>query len=235
MANNISNIKERVLHIADIKHLTKEKFFASIGTTYGNFKGKNKETPLNSDVLANILSLYPDISPEWLLKGSGSILIKEFGKSKINIDDVVTDNDRFGELKDEVIPYGKGLPLIPISAMAGAFNGEVNIIEYECEHFVVPTFKGADFLISVKGSSMYPKYSPGDIVACKKLSLDTFFQWNKVYVVDTDQGPLIKRVKKGSSDNMILIVSDNHEYEPFELSRSSIYHIALVLGVIRLE
>ncbi|HPI31121.1 MAG TPA: S24 family peptidase [Bacteroidales bacterium] len=130
---------------------------------------------------------------------------------------------------------GSGIPLIPISAMAGAFTDDLNVLEYECDRYVVPVFKGADFLIAVKGDSMYPKYSSGDIVACKKLPLDTFFQWNKVYVLDTDQGPLIKRVQEGKYKDSIAIVSDNDKYRPFELYRKQIYNIALVLGVIRLE
>ena len=131
---------------------------------------------------------------------------------------------------------GEGIPLIPISAMAGAFSGDQQVMEYECERYVVPAFKGADFLISVKGSSMYPKYNSGDIVACKRLAMsDLFFQWNKVYVLDTDQGPLIKRVKPGSDKEHVTIVSDNERYEPFELSLDHIYNVALVIGVIRLE
>ena len=128
-----------------------------------------------------------------------------------------------------------GIPLIPIEAMAGYGAGETQILELDCEYFSVPTFKGADFLIQVKGSSMYPKYNSGDLVACKKLVLnDIFFQWNKVYVLDTDQGALIKRIKKGS-DNHLQIVSDNPSYEPYELHLSKIHAIAIVLGVIRLE
>ncbi|MDR3180545.1 MAG: hypothetical protein LBT61_01280 [Prevotellaceae bacterium] len=128
-----------------------------------------------------------------------------------------------------------GIPLIPIEAMAGFGTGELQVMEYECERFVIPTFREAEFLIAVKGSSMYPKYSSGDIVACKKLSLDTFFQWNKVYVLDTEQGALIKRINKGSDNEHLLIVSENPKYESFELHRSRIHSIAIVIGVIRLE
>jgi phage repressor protein C with HTH and peptisase S24 domain len=97
-------------------------------------------------------------------------------------------------------------------------------------------FKDAEFLIPVKGSSMWPKYSSGDIVACKKLPLnDLFFQWNKVYVLDTAQGALIKRIKKGSDNDHILIVSENTNYEPFELHKTQINTVAIVVGVIRLE
>ena len=120
--------------------------------------------------------------------------------------------------------------------MAGALTCEQSVLEYECEHYVVPVFKGADFLIPAKGSSMYPKYSSGDIVACQRVPMSgLFFQWNKVYVIDTKQGALIKRIKPGSDREHVLIVSDNQNYDPFELPIEEINAVALVIGVIRLE
>ena len=120
--------------------------------------------------------------------------------------------------------------------MAGIFTGDTSIMEYECERYLIPDFKGADFLIRVKGDSMQPTYYSGDLVACQRVPLDDlFFQWNKTYVLDTVQGPLIKRVKQGSDDNHVLIVSDNTDYEPFELSKDQFHGVALVRGLVRLE
>ena len=131
---------------------------------------------------------------------------------------------------------GEGIPLIPLSAKAGSLTIDQTVLEYECERYIIPAFKGADFLVPVKGSSMYPKYSSGDIVACRRVSLsDLFFQWNKVYVIDTNQGPLIKRVKPGSDKEHISLVSENPNYDPFELPLNAIYAVALVIGVLRLE
>ena len=130
----------------------------------------------------------------------------------------------------------EGIPLIPLDAVAGFCNGDsTQVMEYECERLIIPTFRGAEFLIPVKGSSMYPKYSSGDIVACKKLPLDTFFQWNKVYVLDTEQGVLIKRVEQGGDNDHIILVSENDRYKPFEIHRNKIYALSIVIGVIRLE
>ena len=164
------------------------------------------------------------ISGDWLLTGHGSMLKTEHTKEVIPHVAHQTDNPK------------EGIPLIPIEAMAGALTCEQTILEYECERYVVPIFKGADFLIPVKGSSMYPKYSSGDIVACQRVAMSSlFFQWNKVYVIDTDQGALIKRIKPGCDKDHVLIVSDNEKYDPFELPVSAIHAVALVIGVIRLE
>ena len=124
----------------------------------------------------------------------------------------------------------------PHSAMAGAFTSDISFMEYECEHYIIPDFKGADFLIRVKGDSMQPTYYSGDLVACQKIPMnDVFFQWNKTYVLDTNQGAIIKRVLPGKDDDHICIVSDNTKYPPFELEKSYLHAIALVRGIIRLE
>ena len=131
-----------------------------------------------------------------------------------------------------------GIPLISIDAMAGFGEGSLQVMQYDTEKYIVPEFTelNVDFMIRVKGSSMYPKYNSGDLVACKKLSIkDLFFQWNKVYVLDKEQGALIKRIKKSDTDNCIKIVSDNPNYDPFVMPLDKIYAISLVVGVIRLE
>jgi repressor LexA len=174
---------------------------------------------------------------EWLLTGEEPMLKnpRKFDGAENAISELkyemrdLLENYTVNESKE-------GIPLIPIEAMAGYGGGEMQIMEFESERFVVPTFKGADFLIQVKGSSMYPKYNSGDIVACKKLQLnDLFFQWNKVYVLDTEQGALIKRIDIASDDDHVMIVSDNEKYRPFPLHKSKINAISIVMGVIRLE
>ena len=221
MDEKYTNIKERLLYFAKNQSIGVENFLDNIGMTYGSFKGKAKEGSLNSNAIAEIYTKYPVMNIDWLLTGQGSML-------KSNTDQLPASG--------KMIPGNVGIPLIPIEAMAGYGGGETQIMEYEGERFMVPTFQGADFLIQVKGSSMYPKYNSGDIVACKKLHLnDVFFQWNKVYVLDTEQGALIKRIDIAHDDDHVMIVSDNEKYKPFPLHKSRINAISIVMGVIRLE
>jgi phage repressor protein C with HTH and peptisase S24 domain len=109
-------------------------------------------------------------------------------------------------------------------------------MDYECERFVVPIFRGAEFLIRVQGDSMMPRYMPGDIVACKRVPLDKlWFQWGKTYIVDTRQGALIKRLEPSSADGCVSIHSENEAYKPFDLPTDEINGVALVVGLIRVE
>ncbi len=218
MDKKLTSIKERVLQIPEYKGIAKEDFFNSIDMTYGNFKGANKKRPLNSDALENILTKYPDVNSNWLLTGKGSMLKEESSTPKL-------------------VPHEKGVPLIPIEAMAGWAEGDTQILDYHTDLYKVPEFDDldVDFMIRVKGSSMYPKYNSGDVVACKRLPMDTFFQWNKVYVLDTSQGAMIKRLMPSEKPEHLKCVSDNEKYLPFDIPLEDIYHIAIVLGVIRLE
>lgn len=69
----MSNIKERVLLIAENKNIRKADFFKDLGLSYANFKGIQKTSALNSDAIVTILSRYPDIEPEWLITGQGEM------------------------------------------------------------------------------------------------------------------------------------------------------------------
>lgn len=211
---------ERLLQIVEYYKLSVREFERLIGVSEGVInKTIARNTGLKAETIQKIVEKFPQISLNWILLGEGEML-----KSDDKPVAKQTDNPN------------EGIPLIPVEAMAGALTCDNTILEYECDRYVVPMFKGADFLIPVKGSSMYPKYSSGDIVACQRVDMSNlFFQWNKVYVIDTNQGALIKRIKPGHDENHILIVSDNEKYDPFELPYSAIHAVALVIGVIRLE
>ena len=232
---NFATIHERIAFCVQKYGEGKNTVFAEkLGVSEGNIRGYIKGVVPKADVLEKIVRTY-DVSPEWLLTGMGEMSKGDFSRNhQIKIEEIA-DQDEKKVARPAKNPQ-EGIPLIPFSAMAGALTGEQTAFEYECERYVVPAFKGADFLMPIKGISMQPTYLSGDIVACQKVPMTSiFFQWNKPYVLDTAQGPLVKRIKPGSDKEHVTIVSDNPEYEPFELPISEIHAVALVIGLIRLE
>lgn len=214
-----TTVKDRVMEFIRHKNISVRAFEKACRLSNGYVRGIEK-TIMPAKIEAISLN-FPELNVGWLLTGEGSML-------KPPPDGVPTAR--------HASKNSEGIPLIPISAMAGAFTGDTTVMEYECERYVIPAFKGADFLIQVKGNSMQPTYYAGDLVACQRVPMgDLFFQWGKTYVLDTAQGALIKRIKHGSDNNHVLVVSDNPEYEPFELARDQFYGVALVCGLVRLE
>ncbi len=134
---------------------------------------------------------------------------------------------------------GAGIPLIPIEAVAGLpTDDSLGIRFIDCAHYIIPEFANlnVEYMIRVSGSSMYPKYSNGDILACRRVHDVLFFQWGKIYVIDSSQGALVKRVFQDEDPDRILLVSDNREhYPPFSIPKSDIRSLSIVVGVIRLE
>lgn len=168
---------------------------------------------------------------DWLLTGEGEMLKQDAqapAEKKTAPENTLPDNWR-----------EHALPLIPIDAVAG-FNGiDLPGVQLaDCARYTIPEFieAKAEYLIRVSGSSMYPKYSSGDILACRKIQEVTFLQWGKVYVIDSQQGAMVKRLFEieGDADN-ILCKSDNANYPPFKLPKSEIRSLSIVVGAIRLE
>jgi repressor LexA len=164
----------------------------------------------------------PEINPEYLLTGEGEML---------------KDSSPKGVFAEEFSK--KGIPMLPFDAFAGIGDSTVEGVNFETieERYIVPLFDGikVDFMLPVRGSSMYPKYSSGDVVACRLVTELLFVQWNKVYVIDSiSQGVIMKRLLKGDNNEHLICRSDNKEYGEFPVPMTDIRSIALVVGVIRL-
>lgn len=132
---------------------------------------------------------------------------------------------------------GKALPLIPFDAVAGPGNPVYEDERIE-DYYTVSEFKDSDFLIRVKGDSMSPHFTGGDLLACKRIAMDQtyFLQWGRCYVILTrSQGAMVKRVQPSGRDGWIKCVSDNDKYAPFEVPMDDVVSVALVNGSISLE
>lgn len=67
-------IKERILSYLDTTGKVKAEFYKAIGASPSNFKGAGKNSALSNDKIAKTLTLYPDLSPDWLLSGIGEMI-----------------------------------------------------------------------------------------------------------------------------------------------------------------
>lgn len=220
----MKNILEIFKKIADNEGITITALEAKIGASKGVLsRAINNDTDIQSKWLLNLVENYPLYNPEWLLTGNGEMI----KSAKSSVQPISSGNTNL-------------IPLIPIEAMAGYGNGEVQVSTADItEGYLIPDFAeaGVKYLIRVSGSSMYPKYSNGDLLGCKPIKDPSFFQWGKCYVLDTDQGPLVKRLFEVENEpDMLLCVSENGDrYPPFKIPKKSIYRTAIIVGVLRME
>lgn len=240
----------RIKEFIDFKGITVKLFEKSVGFSNGAFGSqlRNNKT-IGVDKIENILLLYPEISAEWLLRGVGPMLKSdEKVRGSIGVAPHASQQDYIGapNLSIAILRNPKfnldgltPIPLVSQKVAAGFGSSDFCIGEQDVkDYYIVPKFKfrKIDFMIEIHGSSMYPKYNSGDVIACAIIKESAFIQWNKCHVIATsEQGLLVKRIKEGSDKNHILAISDNKDYPPFEIPKNEITGIAIVVGVIRLE
>jgi repressor LexA len=235
-------IGHKLQSIRQTLSISQEKFAESIGISRANLSQieQGKQNP-TLDQLVNIERIY-SIPYDYFFKDDKKLV--GFVNNQLLKHGKITDKypeisglSILSESKDEYST--RIIPLIPIEAVAGLPNGDLQVMEYDVQsHYRVPEFNGkADFLIRINGTSMSPKYYNGDILACKRIKELTFIQWGKVYVMDTVQGPLVKRLYKcKDKEDCIICHSDNEKMYPrFEISKVDIRSTSIVIGTIRLE
>lgn len=230
---------DRLKEYIDYKDISVKRFEESVGFSNGSFGSqlRNRKT-IGVDKLEYILTIYPEINTEWLLTGEGSMLKQTEQHAMAMWKDLSGSSADKGQAAGNIANLTP-IPLINPLSIPKFENSDFRLTPQEVvDYYVIPKFRyhKVDFMIEVSGSSMYPKYNSGDIVACTFIRGSRFIQWNKCYVIATrGQGVLVKRLKKSKEGNSILAVSENKEYPPFEIPNNEITAMAIVIGVTTLE
>ena len=221
MEKKLNGAKDRILYLVKKEGISKRSFYKKTGISNGTL---DQKTGLSEENMVKYLSTYPEINPTWLLTGRGSMLLE-------------------GEKKTEALPAelsdAKKIPLVDAYAVGGFGSVDFKLEQQDVkEYYIIPKFKDRqiDFMIEISGSSMYPKYNSGDVIACRVILERAFIQWNHTHVIATrEQGILVKRLRESEMEGSLLAVSDNQNYPPFHIPEREITGLALVVGVIRLE
>lgn len=123
------------------------------------------------------------------------------------------------------------IPLLPISAQGGSLNHFLMTVkEIDCERVISPIV-GIDFAITVTGESMAPEYPNGSQVLVKKVNETAFLEWGEVYVLDTCNGAVIKKLIKSDNPDCVICTSINPNpmFAPFEICKKDINGVYRVL------
>lgn len=97
---------DRILKIIELKGITKHKFYSETGLSNG-FLDKVKD--IGSSKIENILKVYPDINPTWLITGNGEMLKNEKELKEWSNNSIISDDHIIWKLVDN---YQKNTPEI---------------------------------------------------------------------------------------------------------------------------
>ncbi|CAA0159931.1 probable transcriptional regulator [Tenacibaculum maritimum] len=218
----MGSINDRFKELVDYFSKGNNSDFASkIGINEANVRNYINKTEPKYNVLEKIAKTF-EINYEWLLTGRNEMLKKEFiaNPTQSKTPQVITitpDNE------DNIV-------LVPIKAQAGYLNG------YNDPHFIqnlpsynLPNMRNGVFrMFQIKGHSMYPTMHSNSYVVGQFIE-----DWvndikdNRIYVVITEDGVVIKRVlNRIEKYGNIYCKSDNRrEYPSFPVEPKDIKEV----------
>ncbi|WP_044213626.1 S24 family peptidase [Flammeovirga sp. OC4] len=223
----------RLKTFLDSRNISIKEIEKLIGASNGVISRALKNgSDIQTKWVRRILDLFPELNANWLLLGSGEMILNKVDFRKPDL-----------RMEFEAPVYKKNshdlatIPLVGTETIAGFGENNFEITKDDViKEFEIPEFTGVNFMIRVKGDSMLPKYSSGDIVGAKIIKDSNFLQWGNPYIIATrEHGVIIKRLFPSEKDNSLRAVSENEKYPPYDIPKNEITGIASVIGVIRLE
>lgn len=212
-----TTIKERTLAFIKFKGITMKEFEAKCNLSTGYVTSMRKG--YGPEKLSNVLSAYPELNRDWLLYDEGEML----NTTSASAPEPSSDASRHTQV-----------PLVPIAAQGGSLSEFADSAKaYDCEKVISP-IKDVDMAICVSGDSMAPEYPSGCQILVKKINERAFIDWGRVYVLDTVNGAVIKKVLPSDSPDKVLCVSINPEYPPFEVHLEHInafYRVMMMMSL----
>lgn len=204
-------VKERLIQFIEYKKLSIKEFQNSIDVSVSYVT--NISQSIGAGILRRIIEVYPDLNPDWLIKGEG---------------------DMIREVEEDVL-NGKTILVLPVSAQGGRLTDFTSsVYAKDCEKMISP-IDDAEFAIPITGDSMSPEYPNGGRVLIRKVNEKAFIDWGRTFVLDTCNGVVIKNIYPGSNEGCVRCVSANEKYPDFEVQYSDVYGWYRVLALLALK
>ena len=213
----MNTVKDRTLEFIKFKGLTMKAFEQRCDLSTGYVTSMRKG--YGSEKLNNVLTAFPELNREWLLYGEGDMLSSTSNAQP----QPSVKNERVAD--DEAYK----VPLVPISALGGSLNDfNLAVKRDDCETVISP-IKDIDMAIKISGDSMEPEYPSDSQVFVKKINERAFLEWGRVYVLNTCNGIVIKRLMPTNDPNTVLCESINPKYPPFEVNLENVNGVYRVI------
>ena len=165
-----------------------------------------------------------NISAEWLLTGTGSMIKNELEG---------TETIQYFSLRTDKHIEFQYIPLFEFDAAAGLV-AIFNQHQIEPTDYIrIPNIPPVDGAIYVKGESMSPLIKNGDVVMFKKkeVNIDNIL-WGEIYILsfmnDGDSYTAVKYLRQSDRPDYIRLESFNPDFPPKDIPMSSITALAIV-------
>lgn len=224
-----AEIIERIRYLMREMGVRQVQFAERIGVDTSNLsKYINGHMPLSESFL-NRLVVNLGVSKEWLMDGTDL----PFGKTPVRID---SPENRLIMMGANAGKNG-GTPVYDVDATAGT-TSERNEL-FASENIVgwvnLPNMSPNCRIVRVTGDSMSPVIQDGDFIAVRELSNPNQIYWGQIYVIQLDDFRVVKYVRRHTDPNMVVLRSENPNYDDMDVRRVDIHEMLLVQHVLHIN
>lgn len=223
----MSAVKDRIYQLIDAKKIGVREFTDAIGVSESYIRNISKS--ISAEKLMRISQLFPDLNPDWLLTGEGSMLLFDNPKTTaIPID----------------APEVVYLPVVPHSARAGTLGEYEQLFadDYSRRQPIIVTrqMHGRYICFQIEGDSMEPTLRHGDVVMARHIDRDLYKDsklhlrsWSVWIIVTRTDGILIKEIADHDVEGGVLTLhSLNPLYEDLTVHLSDVIDIYNVIEIV---
>ena len=218
-------IVDRIKLFREYLGIGQTAFEVNIGVARGYFS--NVKT-LGSDRILRIHTKYPELNIEWLVTGNGE-MIKNAEREQKTIE---ISESAISETKR------KGALIYDIDATCGLSGRDIEFTDEKVIGSIdAPEINSDSKIIFATGDSMLPLIASGDRVVIRKIERWDYFNYGQVYLIITNEYRLIKRVRRHpkDADNLILLRSENPNYDDIDLPKREIIHLFIVENILSIK
>ena len=207
-----TGVGERVKNLLGFKGVTPYVVSMQTGISQATMSRIiNNSTAKPSSGTIEVLAKYFGTTPDWILTGRGE-MIKDTQETPSN---------------SHRIRYW-----VDVDATAGGVTLFDDMVSSQYIDLAIPEFRDCTDAVNLYGDSMLPLYKSGQIIILKEWK-ESFIDYGNVYLVVTKKGNrMVKYLRKGSDAEHVLCVSENKEFDSFEILMDDILCLYLVKGSI---
>lgn len=171
--------------------------------------------PINKDNLEKFIKVYPLYKKQFEKAYLDEIMPESLKGSTFNME----------EQKVNTV-------ILPVYGKASAWNGYINL-DQEIYYFPIKKgdFSDRSFLVEINGNSMEPTLEDGDYALVDPDNID--YVKNKIYVVTYNDESFIKRMVVDGKSKIVMLKSDNPEYEDILITKDMQVYLKIEGRVIQ--
>ena len=171
--------------------------------------------PINKDNLEKFIKVYPLYKKQFEKAYLDEIMQESLKGSTFNME----------EQKVNTV-------ILPVYGKASAGNGYINL-DQEIYYFPIKKgdFSDRSFLVEINGNSMEPTLEDGDYALVDPDNID--YVKNKIYVVTYNDESFIKRMVVDDKSKIVMLKSDNPEYEDILITKDMQVYLKIEGRVIQ--